>query len=90
MQLTQHQPNASDEPWPESLRTHPIFTVSDELTSAKTAEPQRKARVFFRGDDILVAVRNQVRIASLIDARTPRASRTYKVSLFLHHCGSTR
>ncbi|PVG00486.1 hypothetical protein CPB86DRAFT_754686 [Serendipita vermifera] len=72
--------NVSDAPWPQSLRSHPIFDLSEEVqqpTNPITAR-QRRSRVLFRNSDLLVAVNNQIRITSLLDAKLPKASRTYK------------
>ncbi|KAG8820318.1 hypothetical protein FRC17_010202 [Serendipita sp. 399] len=64
MHIQTHYPTSSDAPWPQSMRSHPIFEAPDDF------QPQQNAST--------VAVNNQIRIASVQEAKSPRAPRSYK------------
>lgn len=73
-------PTLSDPRWLQQLASHPIFTPRQESSGTSTAFGDQQiagshARLMVvRGTDLIVAVDNEVRIASLVDAKASAAT----------------
>ena len=80
MRLPTPKSTVSDAPWPQSLRSHPIFEVPAEFSEWERRRSTRKSHMLYSR---FVAIGTQLRIASLVDARAGKP-RTFKVSEQAH------
>lgn len=59
----------TSENWLQELPGHPIFKPISETAPSQPWGPQRKQRMACRGTDLIVAVGEELRITSLLEAK---------------------